>query len=114
VLEKINEIEKYLIRSAEEYGLCDLRTEVYEPEFSYDIYLWFEPIDSDDPILNEFYVKFRDIFVKLGYLFTPVGDSVLDFKTDGVMLSLTNEQLEEFITTDIFRSIKGLNKFNVY
>lgn len=111
--EKLEDIANYMINFAADFGMCDLRKENFLFNDYSIVNVFFKPVDSDDSTLNEFYVKIKAPFEKLGYDFEPIGDNVLHADTEGVRLTMTIEQLEEFVSSDVFRSITGLNKFKI-
>ena len=110
---KEDNIKKYFLDLANKYDLCPREVIITEGNKSCVIAINIKSVDSDDLDVNEFYCEIRKITKELKYFIAVLGSNALFGDTEGVSITMGYDQYQELKSSDLFRSVLGLNKFNI-
>lgn len=113
MIDKKEDIGNYLVKVLEEAGLKSVYTTYAFNGEGYFIRVFFEPISSDDLSLLECYLKIKYVCKKVDFIVYPEGENVLTGNVENICLFASDQALDQFINTEIFKSFLAFDKFNL-
>jgi len=112
-MNKEDGIKKFFIDLVNKFNLGSDSVIIQKDNNEYVISICFKEVDSDDPVVNEFYLKIKYICNELKYSIDFIGETVLFDTMKGITISMNYEQYDSLLSADLFRSILGKSKFNI-